>query len=73
MICRNCDELLALYERAVKLYSNAARNIAGTLGDDFTRAVAEAERLKLVCRQASGNLMMHWRQEHSNLAIEKPD
>jgi hypothetical protein len=72
MICKKCDELLALYERAVNLYTIAARSITGTIGDDFVRAMSEAERLKLGCREASDNLMMHWRQRHSNLALASP-
>lgn len=67
MTCKSCDHLLAVYERAVKLYTNAARNITGTLGDDFNVALAEAERMKLACREASDKLMMHWHEEHSNL------
>jgi hypothetical protein len=73
MTCKTCQELLGLYDRSVRLYMNAAHNIKGTVGDDFKRAFAEAERLKLACREASDNLMMHWRQKHGNLAVEKPD
>jgi hypothetical protein len=39
--------------------------------DDFVRAMSEAERLKLACREASDNLTMHWRQKHVNLAFKE--
>ena len=71
MTCKQCNELLLLYERAVTLYTHAAFNITGTLEDDFVRAMSEAERLKLACREASDNLTMHWRQKHVNLAFKE--
>jgi len=68
MICKKCDELLALYERSVRLYTNAVHDITGALGDDFTRAFANAESLKQACQAASENLMIHWKQKHGHLA-----
>ena len=68
MTCKTCEELLSLYESAVARYSNAVKKIAGTLGDDFTRAFNEAQRLKTASQDASENLMMHWRRSHGNLA-----
>jgi len=64
MTCKTCDELLSLYERSVRRYVNAARNIKGTLGDDFKRAFQEAKRLRNACHLASQDLIMHWRQKH---------
>jgi hypothetical protein len=34
MVCKTCDELLAVYKREVRLFGNAVLKISGTLGDD---------------------------------------
>jgi hypothetical protein len=71
MECKTCDALLVDYKRTVCVYKNAVRNIPGTQ-EDSTLAIAEAERLKQQCREASEVLMEHWRQQHAGLAA-KPD
>jgi hypothetical protein len=71
MTCKTCSQLSAHYERAVQLYSNAARNLAGLCGDDFTKAFAEAERLRRACVTASDELKRHWVTYHSILSQTK--
>ena len=65
MLCKTCDSLLAAYELMIRRYTNAARQLAGTFGGDFTRAYTEAERLRAACQEASDKLMDHWRAAHN--------
>ena len=71
MICKTCEQLLDTYENSVRLYTNAARNIKGVVGDDFQRTLAEAERIKLAVWEANESLMTHWRQEHGKFPFRE--
>ena len=64
MDCATCDKLLATYKREVTLFKNAVRDFPGKVGDDSRLAIAEVDRLKLKCREASNSLMGHWREHH---------
>ena len=66
MDCKRCDELLAVYRRAISLYSTAQRRIRGLKGDDFILAFKELKRLKVECRNADDALMGHLGQDHIN-------
>ena len=68
MDCKTCDELLASYKDAVKLFKDSVKKIPGT-GDDSGLAVRKADSLRLKCTEASGALMEHWREHHSRAAI----
>lgn len=69
MICPICDNLLLVYKRAIKRYVDAERNIAeGYFAGDYEAALEEAERLRLVCREASDAFMEHWQQDHKVVA-----
>ena len=63
MDCKTCDELLAGYKDAVKLFKDSVHEIPGT-GNDSDLAVAKADRLRLRCIMASDALMEHWREQH---------
>ena len=65
MDCETCEQLLAAYRHSVSLFQKAVRNIAGTR-DDSTLAAANADHLRLKCRQANAALMEHWREHHGN-------
>jgi hypothetical protein len=69
MDCETCNALLIDYKRAVSVYKDAVRNIPGTQ-EDSKLAVAEAERSKQHCREASDALMAHWRQHHGNVVAK---
>ena len=60
---------MALYERSVRLYTNATCGLSGMLGDDLARALAEAEKVRIACQDANIDLMAHWRSEHANSPI----
>ena len=64
MECETCDKLLATYKREVTLFKNVVRDFPGKVEDDFRLAIAEVDRLKLECREASNSLMEHWREHH---------
>ena len=65
MDCQTCNDLLAAYRLAVGLFKEAVGDVPGT-GGDSTLAVANANHLRLKCRQASDALMVHWREHHDN-------
>ena len=71
MVCKRCDDLLAAYKSAVRLYVDAERGCRGLLGDDLQRVRKEVERLRRACRDADEALIGHLRQAHLNLG-EKP-
>ena len=68
MNCKTCDDLLVAYQRAVRLYKTAARDIGTLVGDDFRRASKQAELLRQACRDADSAVMAHLRQDHSNFS-----
>lgn len=70
MTCKDCDHLLSVYERTVRLYTNAARSIAGAIGEDFTLALARAEKLRAECQAANEELIRHWRSSHHRSPVQ---
>ena len=66
MACKTCDDLLAAYKRAVKVYTNAEPSFRGLIGDEFQLAFKELKRLGQACRDADEALMAHLRHDHSN-------
>jgi hypothetical protein len=72
MDCKSGGDLLVDYKRAVSVYKYAVRNIPGT-DEDSRPAIAEAERLRLGCKDASDALMAYWRQHHAGLAKKPGD
>ena len=67
MGCQTCGELLGAYKHSVRLFRKAAHNIPGA-AEDSRLAVAQAERLRLQCKDASDAFMAHWRTDHGNLS-----
>ena len=67
VVCKTCDDLLAVYKRAVKLYADAELSCRGLLGDDFRQAWKEMERLRQACREADDAVLAHLRQHRSHL------
>jgi hypothetical protein len=68
MGCKTCDDLLAVYRCAVRLYKTTVRDSTTRVGDELRLASQESERLRLACRDADNALIAHWRQMHNNLA-----
>jgi hypothetical protein len=66
MDCKTCDDLMAAYQRAVCLYTTTVVNTAILFGANRRLASQEAERLKLLCRDADNALIAHLRQGHRN-------
>jgi hypothetical protein len=62
--CPNCDSLLLVYKRTIKLYLDVEENIAERDTKPHPAALEEAERLRLTCRDASDAFMVHWQQDH---------
>lgn len=62
MDCQTCEDLIAAYRHSVSLFKNAVQKGSGALGDDSTLTSAEATRLGEMCKDASDDLMMHWRE-----------
>ena len=68
MRCQTCDDLSAGYKSAVKLYTQAMRDMAGLVGADFQLALKGLEQLRLKCRDADDALTEHWREHRRGLS-----
>jgi hypothetical protein len=68
MACKTCDELLADYKNAVRVFKETVRDGLGALGHDGQVAAIRAARWSEICKQASDHLLAHWRKEHRSLA-----
>jgi hypothetical protein len=66
MACKTCDELLAVYKREVRLFTNVLLNTPGVPGDDSSVTFQELDRLSQNCRGANEALLAHLRQEHTH-------
>ena len=66
MACKTCNELLAAYEREVRLLGNAVLKISGAVGDDSNLATQQAAHLLVKCQDAKDALLAHLRVDHSN-------
>ena len=63
--CKTRRTLLATYTRSVGLYTNAARNIVGLLGADFSLAFERTGGLRRKCKEADDASMERWRQDYA--------
>lgn len=62
--CKRCDDLLADYKNAVRVFTNAGRKFRGATRDDFPLELKELKRLRQACKDADDALMEHWRKDH---------
>ena len=46
MTCKQCETLLEHYSESVRLYSQVSHSLRGIVGEDFTKGVEEAEKLR---------------------------
>jgi hypothetical protein len=67
MMCKTCDALMGNYRHLISLFKDAVRNFTGPILDDSLGA-AEVERLRRECHDGDDRLMVHWRQDHPELA-----
>ena len=65
-VLRYAQRLARRLQARSSVYKNAVRNIPG-IAEDSGLALAQADRLKQQCREASDALMEHWRREHNSV------
>ena len=66
MTCKQCETLLEHYSESVRLYSQVSHSLRGIVGEDFTKGVEEAEKLRITCQEAHERLLAHWRSVHDS-------
>jgi len=64
--CKTCEQLIALHQMAVRIYTEAANDLAGMGPREFRQALEEVEKLHADCVEANKRLLEHWRTDHDS-------